>query len=238
MRETLVFLLLIIIGLAVFVLVKEERQKTAPSVAYTSESKTFYCPDDGSFSVQYDDGKTMVRLSFSGVRYELERKETELGVVYVDVPNGAVFSEQPGEARFRLASQDAELVCHTKPVQKPSAQRDLIRVSSPAAGALVSSPIKLEGEARGLWFFEASAPVAVSDDKGRVIGQGFVTAGDEWMTEDFVPFSGSVLYNLPINLETATGTVTFIKENPSGLPQNDAAFTVPVMLGQTETVEE
>src|SRR5690606_7013544 len=37
--------------------------------------------------------------------------------------------------------------------------RDLIRVSTPAAGGTVTSPIRVTGEARGTWYFEGSFPV-------------------------------------------------------------------------------
>src|SRR5262245_11609975 len=39
------------------------------------------------------------------------------------------------------------------------AHRDRIRVSSPDCGAVVHSPLRIAGEARGNWFFEASFPV-------------------------------------------------------------------------------
>lgn len=106
----------------------------------------------------------------------------------------------------------------------------LIRVSTPAHGASVDDPIELSGEARGQWYFEADAPVVVVDWDGRIIGESFITAEDDWMTEDFVPFSGSVSYELPKDSYSASGTVIFQRANPSGLPENDAAVEVPVIL--------
>jgi len=107
---------------------------------------------------------------------------------------------------------------------------ELINISSPDAAASVGNPIELSGEARGQWYFEASAPVVVVDWDGRIIGESFVTAEDDWMTEDFVSFSGSIAYDLPDDSYSASGTVIFRRANPSGLPENDAAVEVPVVL--------
>ena len=70
----------------------------------------------------------------------------------------------------------------------------------------------------------------VVDWDGRIIGEGYVTAEGEWMTEDFVPFSGTIDYTLPVDSYSASGTIIFHKDNPSGLPEHDAAFEVPVLL--------
>lgn len=106
----------------------------------------------------------------------------------------------------------------------------LIRVDTPARAETVTSPIQLSGEARGQWFFEANASVVVTDWDGRIIGESYITADEDWMTESFVPFSGTVSYELPEESYSASGTVIFQRANPSGLPENDAAVEIPVLL--------
>ncbi|MDA8596863.1 Gmad2 immunoglobulin-like domain-containing protein [Candidatus Pacebacteria bacterium] len=106
----------------------------------------------------------------------------------------------------------------------------LIKVSTPTPKGTVTNPAVLTGEARGQWFFEASAPVVIVDWDGRIIGEGFVTADGNWMTEEFVPFTGSVQYELPADSYSTDGTVIFQRSNPSGLPENDAALEIPVTL--------
>lgn len=106
----------------------------------------------------------------------------------------------------------------------------LIRVNEPQPQQTVGNPITLSGEARGYWFFEASAPVLVTDWDGRIIGEGFITPTDDWMTEDFVPFSGTVSYELPVDAYSASGTIIFKKDNPSDLPAHDDAFEFPIIL--------
>src|SRR3989344_6164718 len=45
----------------------------------------------------------------------------------------------------------------------PAGFHPMIRVSAPMAGAVIASPLIVEGEARGLWYFEASFPIAILD---------------------------------------------------------------------------
>jgi hypothetical protein len=111
---------------------------------------------------------------------------------------------------------------------------DLIRPDNPLPNQTIKSPLEFEGEARGYWFFEASFPVILTDWDGKIISQALAAAREEWMTEDFVPFSGKMEFenpyrekeNLPDFMKR--GTIIFKKDNPSGLPENDDAleFTV------------
>lgn len=108
---------------------------------------------------------------------------------------------------------------------------DLIAVDAPVAQASVTSPLAVSGRARGMWFFEAIAPVVVIDANGNRIGEGYVTAEGDSMTEEFVPFSGSIAFTVPAGDEQ-TGTVVFQRSNPSGLPENDQAVEIPVTFAQ------
>lgn len=101
----------------------------------------------------------------------------------------------------------------------------LIQVTSPVAGARVSSPIAFSGMARGSWYFEASFPVVALDSRGKEIGHGIAQAQGDWMTVQFVPFSGSIVLD---GVPTATGTIVFKKDNPSGEPALDLSYSVPV----------
>jgi hypothetical protein len=97
---------------------------------------------------------------------------------------------------------------------------------------VVESPLRLTGEARGNWFFEASAPVSLVNWDGLIIAEGIITAEGEWMTTEFVPFSGELTFTSPYKEGDPDfmkrGALIFKKDNPSGLPENDDAleFTV------------
>jgi hypothetical protein len=103
--------------------------------------------------------------------------------------------------------------------------KDMIGVYHLSSGQKISSPVILSGQARGNWYFEASFPVKVMDGNGKELGVGIAQAQGEWMTTDYVPFSVTLIFSAP---ETPAGTVEFIKDNPSGLPENDDKFVVPV----------
>ncbi len=100
-----------------------------------------------------------------------------------------------------------------------------ISITIPTLNQLVSTPLNVSGRARGSWYFEASAPVIVKDSTGKTIGQGHVEAEGDWMTSEFVPFHGTVTFTNPT---TATGSIVFMNDNPSGDPERSKSVTVPV----------
>ena len=99
-----------------------------------------------------------------------------------------------------------------------------LRITVPSVGQKISSPLHIQGEAKG-WYFEASFPVQILDKNGKVIGQGIAQAETDWMVDAFVPFKGTIDFNA---VPGEKGEVVFRKDNPSGLPKNDAEVRVPV----------
>ena len=101
-----------------------------------------------------------------------------------------------------------------------------VKVTLPFPGATVLKEFIVTGEARGVWFFEASFPVEVRDPEGNVVGRGLATAEGEWMTEEFVPFSA------PVTIENYSGpaTLVLIKDNPSGLPEHDDSVSFQITV--------
>ena len=120
----------------------------------------------------------------------------------------------------------ADRVFYTEVLEvEPDPYADMIQVTSPGAGATVSSPLVVTGRARGTWYFEASFPVKLLDGNGNQIAIAPAQAQGEWMTEDFVPFSVTLTYTKPA---TPNGTLILQKDNPSGEPQFDAFISIPV----------
>jgi len=118
-----------------------------------------------------------------------------------------------------------------------SCKSDLVVASSPLAGSTISSPLTVEGFARGLWYFEASFPIVLTDWDGKIIAEHYVTAEEDpstgevnWMTEKFVPFKGVIEFKKPesANGFSKRGTLILKKDNPSGLPEHDDALEIPV----------
>lgn len=109
---------------------------------------------------------------------------------------------------------------------------DLIKLESPQPLAKIESPLVIEGEARGYWFFEASFPISLVNWDGLIIAEGIATAEGEWMTEEFVPFKAEIEFTTDFTPETPDfmkkGSLILKKDNPSGLPENDDALEVPI----------
>ncbi len=110
--------------------------------------------------------------------------------------------------------------------------RDDIIIDMPIPHESLTSPIHIEGEARGTWYFEASFPIVVVDWDGRIIGEGYATAQDDWMTEDLVPFEADIAFDVADEVPYRTGAIIFRKDNPSGLPEYDDAYELPIVFGE------
>jgi hypothetical protein len=91
-----------------------------------------------------------------------------------------------------------------------------------------TSPIQISGRAPGNWFFEANAPVTLVNWDGLILGEGHINATGDWMTTDYVPFTGSItfsgdtLYN--------RGALIFKKDNASGLPEHDDSAQMSITI--------
>ncbi len=104
-----------------------------------------------------------------------------------------------------------------------------IVLSSPLPNDTVFSPLLVTGEARGTWYFEASFPVRLLDGNGNEIAVEPAQAQGDWMTEEYVPFSVLLEFDVP---STPNGTLILQKDNPSGLPEYDQSLSIPVMFQQ------
>jgi len=101
-------------------------------------------------------------------------------------------------------------------------------------GDTIFSPLVVEGEAKGTWFFEASFPIKITDEQGNALGMSFVQAQSDWMTENFVPFRGEI--NFVSDIEQK-GFLILMRDNPSGLPQGDKEIRIPVVVKPTGTMK-
>lgn len=128
----------------------------------------------------------------------------------------------------------------TPPVAGGSAGIIVISLNNSSVSSPVSSPLKIVGYVTGKdnWVgFEGQAgTVKLLDNLGKELAFGILTATTEWTT-------------LPTNFETTlnfqsasvqSGTLVFHNENPSGLPEKNKEFILPVKivksLGETTKV--
>lgn len=130
---------------------------------------------------------------------------------------------------------DDEKPTEPLPAEEPQSQvhytntsADEIVVASPVPGSEIESPLTVSGTARGFWFFEASASVTLVNWDGLIIAEGIIEAQEDWMTENFVPFEGQLVFTAPDTSVSDRGTLIIHNANPSGLPENDKAIELPV----------
>lgn len=109
----------------------------------------------------------------------------------------------------------------SEPVSRDSSE---IIVSEPQPDQLVVSPLQVSGQARSSWFFEANIPIRLTDDAGLTIASIGGQAQGDWMTAGIVPFAAK----LEFVTQATSGYLVIAKDNPSGLPQNDASLSIPV----------
>lgn len=105
---------------------------------------------------------------------------------------------------------------------------ELIRLDNPRPNQDISSPLTIEGEAKGNWFFEGDAPVVLTNWDGLIIAEGYITAKKNAMTEDFVPFEGVLTFSKPDYKNN--GILILRKDNPSNNPSLDDALEIPIMF--------
>ncbi len=83
------------------------------------------------------------------------------------------------------------------------------------------------GSAPGNWFFEASFPIQVRDKDNNKIAQGVAQAQGEWMTTEQVSFTSTITLSTPYS---GPATLVLMRDNPSGLPENDDALEIPIVI--------
>ena len=119
------------------------------------------------------------------------------------------------------------------PAPKKEKNQPAVRATSPnlklynlAPNQEITSPLIIFGEAKG-WYFEASFPVKIEDEKGNLLTASPAQAKSDWMTSDFVPFEAKLEFSQPTS---SKGFVILSKDNPSGLEGNAESVQIPVIF--------
>lgn len=109
---------------------------------------------------------------------------------------------------------------------KNASANDVV-VNNPTPGAVTGKSFTVTGKARGPWYFEASFPIQVLDKDGKVLAIGVAQAQGDWMTTEFVPFKVDI--TVPASY-IGKATLVLRKDNPSGMPENDASVSFPFTI--------
>lgn len=135
----------------------------------------------------------------------------------------SILSCNNAEKRKEKISIPAPSESVSKKQDKPTS--NLIKITNPLPGQVIDSPLKIEGIARGYWFFEANFGIELTDENYQQITETYATALGEWMTEDWVPFENTLSFSKPT---TKTGYLIFHKANPSGLEEHEMRDTLKI----------
>lgn len=84
----------------------------------------------------------------------------------------------------------------------------------------------VSGKAPGPWYFEASFPIFVTDAQDNKIATSYGQAQSDWMTTDLVPFTAQI----DVGAYTGPATVHLLRDNPSGMPENDDSASFQVVI--------
>lgn len=103
---------------------------------------------------------------------------------------------------------------------------DRIILDSPLPGAVLRSPLTIRGRAKGNWFFEGDFPLLLLDASQNLLAQGYATAQSDWMTQGFVRFEGTLVFEPPPTV--TRGVLVLKKDNPTGNPRFDDALKLAV----------
>lgn len=106
---------------------------------------------------------------------------------------------------------------------------DLIRITSPRPNGTIVSPVTITGEAVGPWFFEGEFAIFLEDGLGNTIAQTQAVAAGEWMTEDFVSFAATLIFDNDASY--GPGKLYLNKSNPSDNADLSDSLIIPVDYG-------
>ncbi len=96
----------------------------------------------------------------------------------------------------------------------------------PVKNTFIKSPTLVIGFAPSGWMFEGVMPIKLVDDHGNILvsTQAQENYPGTWQSGNPVGFSASLVFTPT----TTSGKIVISKDNPSGLPENDASYEFPV----------
>jgi len=114
-----------------------------------------------------------------------------------------------------------------------SQQNQNIQVYNVKSGDSIESPFIVEGKAKA-WYFEATFPVKLVDEQGKVLLETYAQAQGDWMTAEFAPFKSALEFEVEADTKA---NLILMKDNPSGLSENDEQISIPVTLKKSSETE-
>lgn len=115
----------------------------------------------------------------------------------------------------------------TTPTSTPtSTKTNEPQITTPALNTKVASPLVVKGKVPSGWMFEGQFPISLLDSNRKEIATSSgkeITPGS-WTGEAPVDFEGTITFTT----SAKSGFLVVGADNPSGLPENNKSFEVPV----------
>ncbi len=138
-------------------------------------------------------------------------------------PNRACVGEPEKQIKFN----EPEFQATSSELEAQATFSENALISNPKINELISSPLQIQGQVTGPWFFEGVLPIRLEDRSGNIIAAGQAIAEGEWMTPKPVKFTANLVFSLASTTETS-GYLVISKDNPSDLPENNGSIKIPV----------
>lgn len=126
--------------------------------------------------------------------------------------------------QLTLSRQEAASPSPTpSPITTPAVQPSISNIQE---NGVITSPVSIKGTVPSSWMFEGQFFIEIRDSEGRVLGSGVgkeVNPGD-WSSGKPVDFSA----NITFKTDAKRGILVLLSNNPSGLPENQKTFSLPV----------
>jgi len=144
-------------------------------------------------------------------------------------------SNPPSGVCLKQPAANGEQTATTTATSSPTADNIAaeIKIDAPTSNQVISSPLEISGQALGSWYFEASFPIKLIDENGQTLATGQAAAQSDWMTSDFVPFKAELNFANPTS---SIGMLVFSNDNPSGLPEKEKQYGIPVSFNGVQQI--
>lgn len=128
-------------------------------------------------------------------------------------------------------SIDARIANKISESQTETSENQDIIINSPKAGELISSPLIITGQVNGNGWsgFEGQVgTVILLDENTKVLGTAILEPATDWMRLP-TKFKATLTF---VSAKEQNGKLVFKNENPSGMPENNMEFSLPVKISK------
>lgn len=204
------YFVLIVIGLVI---------ATAVALKIFSFSSNHWICEDGTW-VKQGNPKTEKPIDGCEDPFSMKKELSEMS---------AILNQMETDNSKKASSTDLDLITSVDDSKEPDYVKTdtIVELLTPQLGETIESPYQITGLARGNWYFEASFPIILKASDGTIIAETIAQAQSDWMTEEMVPFIAELNYT--VNTPQVASLI-LKKDNPSGLPENDAEVSYSIFL--------